>query len=193
MASQNRLGDNFLHNLLIPSGASVSCMQGQKWCSPALMSNVTTQFMYFTDRLSVSWNKNCHYLGMDVFFSIYIWYVFCCESQGIVSCMTLKCAEALNMPNVSSLHGFCIFRISSYYIMLHVWINMVISLQWRHHQRDDVLIVCLTFCWGADHRKYQSTASLAFMRGIHRWPVDSPHKGPVTQKNVSIWKRHHDV
>ena len=24
--------------------------------------------------------------------------------------------------------------------------------------------------------------SLAFMRGIHRWPVNSPHKGPVTRK-----------
>ena len=31
-------------------------------------------------------------------------------------------------------------------------------------------------------RKYQSSASLAFMRGIHRWPVNSPHKGPVTRK-----------
>ena len=37
-------------------------------------------------------------------------------------------------------------------------------------------------CWGADHRKHQSSASLAFMRGIHRWPVDSSHKGPVTRK-----------
>ena len=24
--------------------------------------------------------------------------------------------------------------------------------------------------------------SLAFVRGIHRWPVDSPHKRPVTWK-----------
>ena len=33
----------------------------------------------------------------------------------------------------------------------------------------------------AQQRKHQSSASLAFVRGIHRWPVDSPHKGPVTQ------------
>ena len=31
-------------------------------------------------------------------------------------------------------------------------------------------------------RKHQSSASLAFVRGIHRWPVNSPHKGPVTRK-----------
>ena len=35
---------------------------------------------------------------------------------------------------------------------------------------------------GADQRKHQSSASLAFVRGIHRWPVNSPHEGPVTQK-----------
>ena len=36
--------------------------------------------------------------------------------------------------------------------------------------------------WGFAQRKHQSSASLAFVRGIHRWPVDSPHKGPVTRK-----------
>ena len=35
---------------------------------------------------------------------------------------------------------------------------------------------------GADQRKYQKPSPLAFVRGIHRWPVNSPHKGPVTQK-----------
>ena len=30
---------------------------------------------------------------------------------------------------------------------------------------------------GADERKRQNTASLAFVRGIHPWPVTSPHKG----------------
>ena len=35
---------------------------------------------------------------------------------------------------------------------------------------------------GADWRKHQSSASLAFVRGIHRRPVNSPHKGPITRK-----------
>ena len=34
----------------------------------------------------------------------------------------------------------------------------------------------------ADQRKHQSSASPAFVRGIHRGPVDSPHKWPVTRK-----------
>ena len=43
-------------------------------------------------------------------------------------------------------------------------------------------IVYSTVCSGADQRKHQSSASLAFVRGIHRWPVNSSHKGPVTRK-----------
>ena len=35
---------------------------------------------------------------------------------------------------------------------------------------------------GADQRKHQSSKSLAFVRGIHRWPVHSPYKWPVTRK-----------
>ena len=35
---------------------------------------------------------------------------------------------------------------------------------------------------GADQRKNQSSASLAFVRGIHRWPANFPHKGPVMRK-----------
>ena len=34
----------------------------------------------------------------------------------------------------------------------------------------------------ADQTNYQSSASLAFVRGIHRGPVNSPHKWPVTRK-----------
>ena len=39
-----------------------------------------------------------------------------------------------------------------------------------------------TVCSAADQRKHQSSASLGFVRGIHRWPVNSLHKGPVTRK-----------
>ena len=35
---------------------------------------------------------------------------------------------------------------------------------------------------GTDQRKHQSSASLAIVRGIHRGPVNSSRKGPVTRK-----------
>ena len=49
-------------------------------------------------------------------------------------------------------------------------------------QITSLTIVCSTVYSGTDKRKHQSSASLAFVRGIHRWPVNSPHKGPVTRK-----------
>ena len=41
---------------------------------------------------------------------------------------------------------------------------------------------CSTVSSGPDQRKHQSSASLAFVRGIHRWPVNFSHKRPVTRK-----------
>ena len=49
-------------------------------------------------------------------------------------------------------------------------------------QITSIVIVYSTVYSGADQRKHQSSASLAFVRGIHRGPVNSPHKWPVTQK-----------
>ena len=43
-------------------------------------------------------------------------------------------------------------------------------------------IVFSTVYLDTDQRKHQSSASLAFVRGIHRRPVKSPHKCPVTRK-----------
>ena len=43
-------------------------------------------------------------------------------------------------------------------------------------------IVYSTVYSDADQRKHQSSASLVFVRGIDRGPVNSPHKWPVTRK-----------
>ena len=56
------------------------------------------------------------------------------------------------------------------------------NTQWRHnecdcvsnHRRDDCLLSRLL---GADQRMHQRSASLAFVRGIHYWPVNSHTKG----------------
>ena len=70
----------------------------------------------------------------------------------------------------------------------------VLSCQMSHDHFDEVIrramvsqinslaIVHSTVYSGVDQRKHQSSASLAFVRGIHRWPVNSPHKGPETPK-----------
>ena len=77
-------------------------------------------------------------------------------------------------------------------LLTHVWVTRPwwlrnLTLRWRHNERDGVSnhqphVCCSTVYTGADQRKHQSPASLAFVRGIHRSPVNSPHKRPVTRK-----------
>ena len=69
---------------------------------------------------------------------------------------------------------------------------VVIQCDIKHY--DDVMmtmlasqITSLTVVYsivysGVNQRKHQSFASLAFVREIHRGPVNFPHKWPVTRK-----------
>ena len=69
------------------------------------------------------------------------------------------------------------------------WWSIFLLTGWSHYsgvmmgamafQITSLTIVYATVYSGADQRKHQNSASLAFVRGIHRWPVNSPHKGPV--------------
>ena len=74
---------------------------------------------------------------------------------------------------------------------IHALLASVWILSWHYSdvimsaiasQITGVSIICLTFSSGADQRKHQSSTSVAFVRRIHLWSVDSPHKSPVTQK-----------
>ena len=56
-----------------------------------------------------------------------------------------------------------------------------------------VSIVYSIVCSGANQRKHQSSASLAFVWGIQWWPANSPQKRPSNAENISIWWRHHDT
>ena len=49
-------------------------------------------------------------------------------------------------------------------------------------QITSLTIVNWTVCPRAGERKPQSSASLAFVKEIHRWPVNSPHKELVRRK-----------
>ena len=52
----------------------------------------------------------------------------------------------------------------------------------KEYQITSLTIVYSAVYSDADQRKHQSSASLAFVRGIHRRLVNSPHKWPVTRK-----------
>ena len=63
---------------------------------------------------------------------------------------------------------------------LHHYNDVIMSAM--ASQITSLMIVYSTVYSGADEKRHQNSASLAFVRGIHRWPVNSPHKGPVTRE-----------
>ena len=58
-------------------------------------------------------------------------------------------------------------------------------------QITSLTIAYSTVYSGADQIKHQSSASLALVRGIHRWPVNLAQMASNAE-NVSSWWRHHD-
>ena len=61
-------------------------------------------------------------------------------------------------------------------------------------QITSLTIVFSTIYSDADQIKHQSSASLAFVWGIHRGPAgEFPTQMTSNAENVSIWWRHHDV
>ena len=60
-------------------------------------------------------------------------------------------------------------------------------------QITSLTIVNSTVYSDANQRKHKSSASLAFVRWIHRAPVNSPAQMASNAENVSISWRHHGV
>ena len=81
----------------------------------------------------------------------------------------------------------------AYFSGLLLWHLWWLWCRWSNHYSDIIMgtmmsqitsltIVYSTIYSGADQRKHQSSASLAFVQGIHRWPVNSLLKWPVMGK-----------
>ena len=93
------------------------------------------------------------------------------------------CKSHLSIKKNNMVHAHCSwFVVLCYsYIRAHIHYRDVI-MNPMAYQITSLTIVYSTVHSSADQRKYQSSASLAFVRGIHRGPVNSPHKWPVTRK-----------
>ena len=69
--------------------------------------------------------------------------------------------------------------------------NNAVELKWRHNDRDGVSNHQPHDCLlnGLFRRKSTKTSELritGFVKGIHRWPVNSPQQEPVTRKKFSF-------
>ena len=95
--------------------------------------------------------------------------------------------------------GLCIF-ISINVVLMNIihmianWWHAILKLKLAPCHYSDVILGAMAFpiislpipystiYSGADQRKRHSPASLAWVRGIHRWPVNSQYKWPVMRK-----------
>ena len=113
-------------------------------------------------------------------------------------------AMILLWKSACNLHAQKHLMIHAAHKLLHQLMMDVIAAagkDWLDHYNDDIVgatasqitnltIVYSTVYSGANQRKHQCSASLIFMRRIHRWPVNFPHKGPLARKMFSF---HDDV
>ena len=127
---------------------------------------------------------------------------FAYKSEGIYFCRShlhtkLKCFIWTKLTFVQQKINFCPTQDWVLFNKVHTSINEIeccsTKLKLLTHYIDIIMtamtsqitsltIVYSTVYSGADQRNHQSSASLAFVWGIHRSPVNSPHKGPVTRK-----------
>ena len=95
---------------------------------------------------------------------LWVWSMFCAGQCGVVYLnMILLC--------VITRHKYC-------------WHPSDVILSAMASQITNLAIVYSISYSGTNQRKHQSSASLAFVRGIHQWPVTFPHKGLVTREKT---------
>ena len=122
---------------------------------------------------------------MNVNMSSAKWRPFCLDLNVIkphAPCVNLNCVTAKATIVLVILVSDCQWHWINKLLWVHSinYNDVIISVM--ASQITSLTIVCSTVYSGAYQRKYQNHSSLAFVRGIHRWPVNSPHKGPVTRQ-----------
>ena len=90
------------------------------------------------------------------------WKLYCPSNREFIGKMVIQAIKYHSFKNLSHYSD----------VVMGVMASQITSLT----------IVYLNINSGASQRKHQSSAPLAFVRGIHRGPVNSPHKWPVTPK-----------
>ena len=131
----------------------------------------------------------------------WVWHVFFAIMLPIddVECCLqgVRTSETDSVSIITLNPTFCKWNFRNNFVERYICLLIWISLKFITNYCDVIIgevasqITSLTIVYSTvysytDQRKHQSSASLAFVRGIHRGPVNSPHKWPVTRKIVQF-------
>ena len=117
----------------------------------------------------------------------------CCKTENYQLCDVGKPLNAMTHQYYSLRYMSTIANDAPFFALSEMLISSVVE-KLRTQECSDVIMSTIvsqntrhtidysTVFSGAGKRKHQSPTPLTFVRGIHRWPVNSPHKGPVTRK-----------
>ena len=97
---------------------------------------------------------------------------------------TEVCSQGSNYQSISIGWGNGLAPIRRHQNVISHYSDVIMSAMVS--QTTGVSIVYSTVCLGADQRKYESSALIAFVSEIHGWPLGSRHEGPVTRKMFSF-------
>ena len=96
------------------------------------------------------------------------------------TCYSRHTAGSPNTPKLAKVDSVLRGHAGGEYIPANHYCDVIMGTM--ASEITGITIVYSTFHSGADRRKHQSSAAPAFVRGVHRWPMNSPHKWPVTRK-----------
>ena len=102
------------------------------------------------------------------------------EWHSFKSICVYMCTEKGAFPAVRLWEAAALFSIRRIAASLYHYGDVIMGMM--PSQITSLTVVYSTVYSGVDQSKHQSSASLAFVLGLHRGPVNSPHKGPVTLK-----------
>ena len=99
-----------------------------------------------------------------------------CTHNGLYCCLF---GRNKHQKQPSSEHINSSLRQYIHYTCSH-YSDVIMSMMASH--TTGILVVYWNVCSGADKKNTKAPRHLAFVRGIHRWTVSTPHQGPVTRK-----------
>ena len=95
-----------------------------------------------------------------------------CTGKSMMVCSLINISQKVRLRKEWIVRHFSIIDVHYDDVIMGTTVSLITSLT----------IVYSTVYPDGDRRKHQSSASLAFVWGIHRGPVNSPHKWPVTRE-----------